>query len=589
MEFSVYVRLARRWLWLIILAAVAAGSISFATARTQPPLYQASTTIQVGTYSSLANPDSGMISTAAQLAQTYIALIKTYPVLDAVVSKLQLPMSSGGLSGLFQARLVPNTSLMTITVTYTDPVMASDIANELAAQLIINSPTELTKEQQEQLSILQDEIKQSQLQLQSIRDELKAVDEGLKLLSGQDEAILTQRRVELLNEINTTQGNLASMSNTAATLQNRGNVNSLRVVEPSRIPGGPTNSSPLSGSLIAAAVGAVLAFGVGFIIEYLNNSIRSPSEIMPLLNVPLLGSIAPFGNKRSYKNKLITWTQPRSSISEAYRALRVNLLFRENVDEPQPDCRMYVVTSAGPSEGKSVTAANLAITFAITGMRVLLIDADMRRPTLHQLFDLPNSSGLSSIWGSGEALKTRASAQPSSASRGGDPKVTSEDERIGKGMQLYLSHIVQKTEIPGLEVITAGPTPSNPADLLDSIQTRELLHQITSNNYYDVIFFDTPPTLVVTDSSIIANVSKAKVILVVESGHTHRPSALRAVQQLTNLSIPILGVVMNRLNPRDRDAEYGYYYYYGYSKYAETGAPGSGGTAPQIGPGGQPK
>jgi Mrp family chromosome partitioning ATPase/capsular polysaccharide biosynthesis protein len=589
MELSAYIRLVRRWLWLIVLAAVVAGSASFAATRTQTPLYQASTTIQVGTYSTMSNPDSSMIYTSGQLAQTYVALAKTYPVLNGVVEKLQLPMSANSLAGIFQVRLITNTSLMSITVTYTDPVMASDIANELAAQLIANSPTELSKEQEAQLTLLRDEVKQAQAQLQAARDELKTVEDGLKTATGQDLAVLTDRRDELLKEITTTQGNLASISNTVAMLQQRGNVNTLRIVEQSQIPSGPINSSSFSTVLMAAAVGAVLAFGIGLLIEYLNNSIRSPSEIMPLLNVPLLGSIAPFGNKRSYKNKLITWTQPRSSISEAYRALRVNLLFRENTDGASSGCRLYVVTSAGPSEGKSVTAANLAITFAITGMRVLLVDADLRRPAVHQVFNLPNTTGLSSIWGSSETAKVKAMAQ-SVASRG-DVRGASEDERISRGMQLYLSHIVQKTEIPGLEVITSGPIPSNPADHLDTIEMRELIHQITDNDYYDAVFFDTPPMLVVADSSIIANVAKAKVILVVESGRTHRPAASRTVQNLTNLSIPVAGVVMNRLRARDRDAEYGYYYYYGYSKYGEAGAPPSSSngkpSTPQIEPGGK--
>lgn len=564
MELSAYLNLLRRWLWLIAVAAIVAGSASFVAARSQPPRFQASTTIQVGTYSKLANPSSGMIDTAEQLTQTYIALLKTYPILDAVVTKLQLQISTDRLSGLFQTRVVPGTSLLIITVTYTDPGTATDIANELAAQLIINSPTNLTKELQQQLSILEEEINQAEAELQSARDEVKTIDANLAGRNSQEQLILTQRRTELIAQITTTQANLAQMTSTAASLQQQGTINSLRVVEPSRIADAPIGLPTLNNTLLAAAVGAVLAIGAAFLIEYLNNSLRLPSEIMPLLNTPLLGFIAPFGNKRSYKNKLITWTQPRSSISEAYRALRVNLLFRENSTETATDYRLYAVTSPNPSEGKSVTAANLAITFAITGMRVLIIDTDLRRPAMHQLFNLPNTVGLSNIWGNGDSAK----AQPPSRSAFSRVNAKGEQNKdlIERSVQLYLSQLVQKTEIPGLDVITSGPSPTNPAELLDTVQMRELIHQVTSSQQYDAIFFDTPPVLVVSDSSIIANVAKAKMILVVESGRTSRAAALRTVQQLTALSIPVLGVVMNRLNLRDLNGGYGQYYY-GYFRY----------------------
>lgn len=579
MEINAYIGLVRRWLWFIALCVIIAGSAAFAIVRTQPALYQASTTIQVGSYSSLANPDAGMIATAAQLAQTYIALIKTHPVLETVVQKLQLELSPDTLAGLFQTRLLSGTSLLEIIVTHTDPVVANDIANELAAQLIANSPTELTQEQQEQLRILQDEIRAAQAQLQRARDELKVIDGALA--SDQDDpnldrAVLIDRRAELIVEINAAQGNLASMSSTATQLQQQGSVNYLRVVEPSRIPDAPLSPPTLSRTLTAAGGGAVFALVVAFILEYLNNTLRSPAEVLPLLNVPLLGSIAPFGSKRSYKNRLIAWVQPRSSIAEGYRALRVNLLLRDQngtADSPAR-CRIYAITSPGPSEGKSVTVANLAVTFAITGMRVLLIDTDLRRPTMHTLFSLPNATGLSSIWGTSNRNNKTLIVPRSAASRG-----YVNDEMMGRSIQLYLSHLAQKTEVPGLDVITAGPTPPNPAELLDTLEMRELVRQLVSSQRYDVIFFDTPPSLVVTDSSIVANASKASVILVVESGRTHRGSAQRAAQQLTALSIPVVGVVMNRLSPRNRDTEHGYYYYYGYSRYGEAD--------PQIGPGEQ--
>src|SRR5579859_4717977 len=155
MELAVYLRTIRRWFWFILLATVIAGSIGFAIARLQPERYQASVTIQIGTYTTITNPDLGMISTATQLTQTYAALIKTSPILQAVIDKFQLPLSTVEFAKLFDVRLVAGTSLMTVTVNYTDPVLASDIANELASQLIAYSPTETAKSQKDQAALLQ--------------------------------------------------------------------------------------------------------------------------------------------------------------------------------------------------------------------------------------------------------------------------------------------------------------------------------------------------------------------------------------------------------------------------------------------------
>jgi non-specific protein-tyrosine kinase len=566
MEFVAYLPTLRRWSWLILLGVVVAGSVGFVVARIQPARYQASVTIQVGSYSQVIDPSQGMITTSSQLTQTYAALVKTSPIVEAVIKKNQLKMSDSDLVKLFTVNVIPQTALMTITVTYSDPVQVSDIANSLAAQLIDYSPTDIAKQQKDQITLIQNEIATTSQQLIDSRNALIVVESSLATPNAPDHADMFARRVEILNQINAEESNLASLSSTLIALQNQGSVNTVQVVDPASIPNAPINTSALVSAMLGAIVGAILAIGVALTIDYFSNTIRTPGEVTPLLNLPLLGSVAPHGRKGSYKNKLVTWTEQRSSIAEGYRAIRVNLLFREQDEQAAAVSRCYVITSPGPGEGKSFTATNLAITFAITGMRVLLVDLDLRRPVLHQLFNVSNTPGVSAIWGANEVERQKTLFQSAAFQNG---QFEQWMDAVRHDIRDQLDVLVQKTEVPRLHLLPAGANVSSPAELLNTIQLKALIQHVTRSDLYDVVLFDTPPALVVTDCSIVATVARARVVMVVESGRTSRPSALRTVEQLQALSIPFAGVIMNRLRAQDRDADYGYTYYYGYSRYGD--------------------
>jgi succinoglycan biosynthesis transport protein ExoP len=603
MDLAGYIRIFRRWLWLIIVAAIVMGSISFVITRSRPIEYQASATVIVGSIYNVTNPNTGQLNVAEQLAQTYVQLVKAYPVLKATVDKLQLPMEPEALMRMFTVRIVPETSLIMITATYGDPLMVADIANELAAQLIANSPAPITDAQQQQIADLRLQIALVQTELQSARDELKTVEESLKTATGEERTSLLTRRSELVTQINATSVNYAQMNNTLANLEQQGNANSVSIVDKARVPDSPIPVPIVPITLMVAIIGGVLAAGVSILIEYLNDTIRSPAEIPALLGVNPIGTVRPFGNKATYDDKLVAWTQPRSTISEEYRAIRVNLMYREKGGSDKKH-RTYITTSANPGDGKSVTAANLAVTFAITGMRVLIVDADLRRPVQHRLFNLPNTLGLANFLSAAEAnkggnngsdkaaaevapnryalrdyLTTTATgsarsnpmAEAGTAVQEAPPTTTS----LAHSSRVPFSSIIQKSSVTGLDVITSGPSPINPTELLGTVQMQEMTDMLAHSDEYDVVIFDTPPILAVSDSTVLANVANAEVILVVHARKTHRSAAAHAVQQLAGLSIPIAGVVINRLNPRDTDAGYyGYYYgYYGYGAYNSSNAP----------------
>ncbi|VTT36004.1 capsular exopolysaccharide family protein [Enterococcus casseliflavus] len=217
---------------------------------------------------------------------------------------------------------------------------------------------------------------------------------------------------------------------------------------------------------------------------------------------------------------LITMVDPSSPISEQYRTIRTNIQFASSADK---QIKTIVVTSSGPGEGKSTTSANLAVVFAKSGQRVLLVDADMRKPTVYKTFSLNNASGLSTV------LSTSTS----------------------------VLEAAQKTVIDNLSVLTSGPKTPNPSELLGSARMNQVMEE--AKNLYDVVIFDMPPVVAVTDAQIMA--SKADgTILVVRENVARKESLTKARDLLNMVQARIIGVVYNGA---EHSKDSGYYYYYG--------------------------
>jgi Mrp family chromosome partitioning ATPase len=221
--------------------------------------------------------------------------------------------------------------------------------------------------------------------------------------------------------------------------------------------------------------------------------------------------------------------------------------------------KIFVVTSAGPGEGKSVTAANLAATMANDGIQVLLIDADLRRPTQHEIFGLENHTGLSTLLIANSDNWVRAESEPD------------------KQLLTHLNQCIQSTEIPNLRVITSGFIPSNPTQVLRSSLMKRWMDAFKSARDIEVIIIDSPPVLLFGDSAILATTAEADALLVVDSQRTRVHAARETRDQLRQLGVTIRGVILNRINPRDEVGQYSYQYNYGY--YYSAGPNGS--EAPQ--------
>lgn len=541
MEFAQYIRLIRRWLWLIIVAAFIGGGLSFIINSGRPALYQAQTKIAIGRFIEARNPQQSDIRVGFDLAETYAQLVRTYDVLQGTIDQLDLTLTTDDLQDMIETRILEGTSLLVISVTYTDAILAADIANALADELIQKSPSNLTPEQQAQIDFASAQIDALASQIDDNRRELDQVVSQLESASTDAERQrLTDQRNALTSQINEASATVAQFTDTISTLQQ--NSNALDVVEKARIPTEPRGSNRILSTVLGVIGGAGLAFSGVLVFEFLDETIRTTEDAAQTLALPVLGAIMRIGKKNdSYRDRLISNMPSMSPIAESYRTIRTNLLFSTD----QAITSIYVISSAGPEEGKSVTTANLAISMAMAGLQVLLIDADLRRPKIHEIFDLENSIGLTTL----------LSAEPA------------EPDEFGHRQHLpaNLMDCIQSTLLPKLWVITSGFTPANPSEILGSTLLQRWVEIFRSSSDIDVVLVDSPPALLVADSGVLAATTDASIILVVDCGHTRRGAAIRAKEQYEQLGIDIKGIVANRVNPRDQGYEYGYGYGYYYA------------------------
>ena len=305
-------------------------------------------------------------------------------------------------------------------------------------------------------------------------------------------------------------------------------VSNIKVVDPAITPDDPLKPQKKKNLLLGLLLGLMAGVGAVFFIEYLDDTIKGSEEAQRVIGAPVL-AVIPFmtldeGKSSELQTSMITHLRPKSAIAEAFRALRTSLHFSALNREK----KVLLTTSTFPGEGKSTISANLAITLAQTGARVLLIDGDMRLPSLHSKFGHSKLPGLSEVLA-------------------GDVPVAS---------------IYHDTGIPHLSLITAGTTPPNPSELLGSEKMADLLTILRAE--YDHIIIDAPPVLAVTDAPLLTNRCDL-VIVVLETERVPVKAAQRMVEMLTNVSAPVGGIVINDKSGTNMER----YGYYGHDYFAE--------------------
>jgi len=501
----------RAWLPLLVASVVVAGGAAYAVSSQLPKAYEAKAMLIVGQLLSAVNPDYNQVLVSQRLSTTYAAVATTRPTLDSVIQRLGLSVTPDQLAQQIRVDAPIDSTLLTITADDADPSRAAAIANALAEQLIAASPAIQGRQTDLQASIDAD--------LQATRDQIKAAQATVATLIA-----LTDRTAAQDAELAALDERLASLRATSAALLSLSSGSAaslLTVIEPAIASTNPISPKPLQNTLLGAVFGLLLAAGIVVVAEHLDDGVRDADAVSEVSGLSTLGTIGRMKGDRARSEiyRLAALLYPRSSIAEAYRALRTNIEFA-SVDAP---IRTLLVTSSVPGEGKTTTASNLAIVFAQAGRRVLLVDADLRKPGVHEIFDLPNTHGLTTLL---------------------------RDEQMGLGS------IAQSTEQDNLRVLTTGPLPPNPAELLGSQRMRATLRRLKEG--HDLIILDSPPLEAVTDAAILSSYIDG-TLFVIDAGRSRRGTVRQGREALAKSGANVVGAVLNRV-PAGAHSDYASYY-----------------------------
>jgi succinoglycan biosynthesis transport protein ExoP len=309
----------------------------------------------------------------------------------------------------------------------------------------------------------------------------------------------------------------------------------IRVVEKAEVPRAPISPQHVRNYQLAVLIGLALGIGLTVLFEHLDNTLKTPEDVKEHLGLPFLGMVPDVGARPTAtgtpRASPLILKNPQSAVAESYRVLRTNLIF----SSAETTGRALVVSSANPGEGKTTTVANLASSLALNGAKVLAVDADLRRPTMHQHFGVAKTPGLT-------------------------------DLIVGK---CQASQAIQATRFKGLQILPCGYVPPNPAELLGSPAMKHVVEALKS--HYDWVLIDTPPILAMADTPVLCPLVEG-VILVVGAEVSGRPTLQRAIDQIVGVGGKIVGVVLNKVNLERNSYYYGQYYGEYYRAYYAEGS-----------------
>ncbi|MDB5082701.1 MAG: non-specific protein-tyrosine kinase [Chloroflexi bacterium] len=539
----------KKW-WVIVLLEIIALSATFYFVTTQAETYTSTATLILNPRNT--NPiipytisDNASVES---VAETYNLVLKSEGFLTQVASHLGFPVSLLDLKKAFTSKLTPNTFSYNIIATSTTPERAQKIASSVTQVFLANqnNDTKVTalneaattlQTQKEQLKTLDADIVNLNNQLKDLQAQPDTTETQSRINT------LTQRRRDLLDTQSRTVLAIAQLESSTKAAD----TNYALLLNEANFPTLPDNSNLLRNLIFTFALALALGTGAILLLNYLDTSIQSEEDLEGIIGKASFSQIPEIMIKRPAKlartktkdktfaaveasqelalrtgqnavsDLLVTLKPDYSLAAEAYRTLRTTVLFSKPQDKDRPEklvnpaAKSFLVTSALPGEGRSLTAANLAIAFAQTGKKVILIDSDLRHPSLHVLFNLPNEIGFSDLALSGITKLTKA---------------------------------VHSTAIQNLVVVTAGNILLNPSELLTSAKAGNVIKFF--KNIADIVIFDSPPASPVTDAAILANMVD-QVVLVVQYNVSLRKNVAETVLELTKVGANIENVVLNRV------------------------------------------
>jgi capsular exopolysaccharide synthesis family protein len=553
MELLGYWKIVRKRLWLIILLVIIAAGGAYYFNQQQVPEYRTTTTLFLnpGVASPLLPYQAS--NTVQSLANTYVEFMRTRTFAQLVADSTGLELSQEAILQALATRYVADTQFFRITATHTNPevaqllantsaqvLIAEDTARQLAAQEQIDAQRPVDPDVQALLDLrqsLQEELDLYEGEMNTTREQIRDLElRGPSELNNQR---LDALRASLISLQSSRASILTSIADAQAAIVNqkpaseRSNVSTAVVVDEAPLPATPLPGGGMQQTIMVLVMALGAGVGLAFLLEYIDYTIKSPEELDAAYGLPALGVIGLARRKaeraKAPQSDLITLNDTFSPLSEAFRSLRTSIGF-SSLTRP---AQSLLITSAGPGEGKSFVAANLAAALAMGGKRVILVDTDLRKPTLHHVFGVPREPGFTNL----------LMSQPDAG----------------------LAQFLQKTPVKSLRLVTCGTLPPNPADLLGSPRAIEMMQQLSE--HADIVIYDSPPAATVTDAAIIAQ-HVDTVIQVVRAGQTRIDLVQRCKTVLEQVDAQVLGPVLNQV----RDSDLGYYaYYYSYGYYGQNG------------------
>lgn len=518
MELRRQLAFLRSSLPLVIVATLLAAVTAFVVSQVLPPSYEARVIVAVGQSAGGGSGDLNSLQVSQRLSQTYAALAVTNVAARDVIDELRLDTTPERLLEHVRAEAPLESTLLTITVDALSGEEAARIANAFAARMVRLEVTAGDDALAKLRAFIDGDLDAVRAQITSTQQRIDELD-----------AIVAPTAAQTA-ELIALEGQIATLRSTFATLvqlsTTGGSANQLSIADPATVPPEPVSPRVLVNVVLGALLGAVLGIGFAYARQRLDDTVRSPEELEHATNTPVLGTIVrmPGDAKRPLMYRLATLLYPRSPAAEGFRHLRTGIEFASN----DTGLKLLLVTSAMPGDGKTTCAANLAVAFAQAGHSVCLVDADLRKPALHEVFGLPNLTGLSDLL-RGDESTFEAATHP--------------------------------TEVTGLRILTSGLVPPNPAELVASPRMRAVLASITGE--VDLVILDSPPLQAVTDAAILASLAGG-TILVAAAGKTRRALIVRARDTLARVGANVLGTALNGIDERDgKDAAFGYFSYYG--------------------------